>query len=452
MNGAKRIAIRTAIFLALGATGAQAAFAQAAAQGSPKQKSPANARVEKFANPAAALRNQAIDAMAKNDFATAVGLWQKYLADQPNDPYGHFELGYAFTALSRWDEAKTEYQKAVAIDPKLEPAQLNLGLVLLRSDPAAAIAPLRQAATLAPTHERPHLLLGLALERTGNLAGAAAEYRAAAKLNPKDFDARYEQARILLKMKQPVQAESAFREALAIQPASAEAMAGLSESLLAEGKTAEAMKELEAYVAARPKDETARLRLAGLLANAGNLDGALEQLSHVGTTGPNALGVYRLRGEILLARKDYAGAADALGKAAELDPQSAPVQAQLGQALVLEKQYAPAAQALKRAVTLDPTQEQAWRDLVAASYLNGEWQVTLDALDHLEQKANLPAVSWFIRASSEDHLGRLAPAIAAYQKFLALDHGQHGTDGELAKRRLPVLESLLRHQKKRKKK
>ena len=452
MRSAKRIAAQAAILLALGATQAHAGLAQAVAQNAPKSKPPAGARVEKFANPAAALRNQAIEAMAKNDFESAVGLWQKYLADQPNDPYGHFELGYAFTALSRWDDAKTEYQKAVAIDPKLEPAQLNLGLVLLRSDPAAAIGPLRQAATLAPTNQRPHLLLGLAFERTGNLAGAAAEYGAAAKLNPKDFEAQYELGRILLKVKQPAEAESAFREALAIQPASPEAMAGLSESLLAEGKTAEATKELEAYVAARPSDETARLRLAGLLANAGDLDGALAQLNHVGTTGPNALGVYRLRGEILLSRKDYAGAADALGNAAALGPRNAPVQAQLGQALVLEKQYGPAARALQRAVTLDPTQEQAWRDLVAASYLNGEWQVTLDALDHLEQKEELPAVSWFIRASSEDHLGRLAPAIAAYQKFLALDHGRHGTDGELAKRRLPVLESLLRHQKKRKKK
>ena len=452
MRRAKRMAAQAALFLAFAVPRAHVAIAQSGAQNPAKREPPAGASVETFANPAAALRDRAIAAMTKKDFASAAELWQKYLADEPNDPYGHFELGYAFTALSRWDDAKTEYQKAVAIDPKLEPAQLNLGLVLLRSDPSAAIAPLRQAATLAPAHERPHLLLGLALERTGNLPNAAEEYRAAARLNAKDFDARYELARILLEMKQPAQAESAFRDALAIQPGSPEAMAGLSESLVDQGKTAEAAKELEAYVAARPNDETARLRLAGLLANVGNLDGALAQLQHVGTTGPNALGAYRLRGEILLSKKDYAGAADALGKAAALDPRSAPIQAQLGQALVLEKQYAPAAEALQRAVTLDPAQEQAWRDLVAASYLNGEWQLTLDALDHLEQKEALPAVSWFIRASSEDHLGKLEPAIAAYQKFLALDHGQHGTDDELAKRRLPVLESLLRHQKKRKKK
>jgi tetratricopeptide (TPR) repeat protein len=86
---------------------------------------------------------------------------------------------------------------------------------------------------------------------------------------------------------------------------------------------------------------------------------------------------------------------------------------------------------------------------VAARDLSGQWAATLDALDHLEQLEPLVPVSWFVRATCYDHLGKLAEAIAAYQKFLAVDGGKLATEEYQARHRLPVLEDLLRHQKKR---
>ena len=436
------VAACATLLAALTATAPQAALAQ----GNPQT---VNRTVEKIPNPAPDLRAQAQAALEKQDYKSAVDLLTKYLADAPKDPVGHFQLGYAYTALKQWTQAAAEYKQAIALDPKLAPAQLNLGLVLLRSDPAAAVEPLRQAATLSPNETRPQRLLAMALERSGQPAEAAAAYRTAVKIAPKDFDAHYELARILLSLKQPAQAEPEFRQALALQPKSPDALAGLAESLAEQNKTDEGTKELEAYLAVRPADASARVRLAGILANAGRLDDAMAQLAQVADQGPEAPAAWRLRGEILLAQKNYAAAIDPLEKAAAALPNDADLHADLGQALLNEKKYEAAAKELTRAVTLDPKRVQAWRDLGAARGLTGQWAATLDALAHLEQLEPLVPISWVVRASCYDHLGKLPEAIAAYQKFLVVDGGKLQTEEYQARRRLPVLEDLLRLQKKR---
>ena len=100
---------------------------------------------------------------------------------------------------------------------------------------------------------------------------------------------------------------------------------------------------------------------------------------------------------------------------------------------------------------LDPKLARAWNDLAVALDQSGQWAATLVAIDHLEQLEPLEPISWFVRGSCYDHLGRLAEAIAAYKKFLAVDNGKLGTEEYMATHRLPVLEDLLKHQKQRRK-
>jgi len=62
--------------------------------------------------------------------------------------------------LNRVDEARAEYERCVALDPKMAEAQLNLGILLLEKDPTAAVSPLRGAVDLMPSQSRPRFLLG----------------------------------------------------------------------------------------------------------------------------------------------------------------------------------------------------------------------------------------------------------------------------------------------------
>src|SRR6266436_619871 len=139
-------------------------------------------------DPLAPLLQQAKESIDKNDFAAAIDPLHKYIAERPDDPFAHFQLGYAFAGLKRWEEAKAEFSRAIALDPKMAPAHLNLGLVLMDSNPGEAAQAFLQTADLQPTESRPRFLAGVALEHSGKFAEAIEQYRAALGISPKDFD------------------------------------------------------------------------------------------------------------------------------------------------------------------------------------------------------------------------------------------------------------------------
>ena len=99
------------------------------------------------------------DAVDKQDYAGAAQNYQDYLAKKPDDAVVHYDLGYAYTAMKRPADAKTEYERAIALDPKMAAAYQNLGVLLIPTDPAAAIAPLQHAAELTPDDARSKWLL-----------------------------------------------------------------------------------------------------------------------------------------------------------------------------------------------------------------------------------------------------------------------------------------------------
>src|SRR5271155_1867121 len=208
------------------------------------------------------LLTAAQDAVSKNDYASAAKDYQAYLAKKPDDAVVHYDLGYAYTALQKPADAKSEYEKAIALDPKMAPAYQNLGVTLIPTDPAAAIAPLQRAAELVPEDARTKWLLGIALEATKKDASAIEQYQAAERLDPKNVEIRNSLGFALLKTGQASGAEAAFRQALSLQPtgvASDQAHKGLLQALLAQKKNDEAATELGVYLAAHPNDPAMRL-------------------------------------------------------------------------------------------------------------------------------------------------------------------------------------------------
>ena len=208
-------------------------------------------------------------ALDRKDFATAASDYQSYLEKKPEDAAVHFQLGYAFTGLQKFDQAKVQYQKAIDLNPKMPEAYLNLGLALLDSDPAAAVAPLQEAAELLPNQPRAKFALGAAYERTGQSAQAIEQYQAAEKLDDKDFETHFALARALLNAKRPAESEPEFRAAVGLRKDSLPATAGLIQSLAAQKKTDAAAAELAAYLEMAPTDHGARMERASLLFDAG---------------------------------------------------------------------------------------------------------------------------------------------------------------------------------------
>ena len=172
----------------------------------------------------------------KSDFTAAITPLQKFIAEKPDVAYAHFQLGYVYTALKQVAEARAEYEKAISIDTKMTEAYLNLGILLSDPAPAEAVAPLKKAVELLPSQSRPRILLGVAQERAGDLAGAANSFEGAVNLDPRDTEATLHLARLYLKLKRPAEAESKFRSLLNADPNSIVAALGLAQTLDAEGK------------------------------------------------------------------------------------------------------------------------------------------------------------------------------------------------------------------------
>src|SRR6266404_3708115 len=126
-------------------------------------------------DPLAALLQQATEAIDKNDFSAALDPLQKFIAERPGEPYAHFQLGYAYAGLKRWEEA-------------------------------------------------------------GKFTEAIEQYRAALVISPKDYECHFALGRALLRTNDASGAEEQFREAIAAHDDSAPARLGLANALLAQKK------------------------------------------------------------------------------------------------------------------------------------------------------------------------------------------------------------------------
>ncbi|MGD0543897.1 MAG: tetratricopeptide repeat protein [Candidatus Acidiferrales bacterium] len=383
-------------------------------------------------DPAAVVLNnlltQAQAAMDRKDYEAAVQSYQEFLAKKPDDATVHYDLGYAYTALQKPADAKAEYEKAISLNPKMPEAYLNLGLTLIPTDPAAAVAPLQRAAELMPEDARTKWLLGVALESSQKTAAAIEQYEAAAKLNDKDPDIWDSLGFALLRAGRTNDAEAALRSALALNPikgAATETHRGLAEVFIAEKKFDAAATELSAYLEARPHDAAARIEYASVLVDLKRDDDALAELDRAATAGPESLRALKLRIQIAFQTKHYDAALPAMEKASALAPHDPDLAAQLGHVYLEKKDYPHAVSQLIVAFKMNPSSNDVLGDLITAQYLNKNYPATLQGLDVLSQRETLPLGSWFIRATCYDKLGQQLQALDAYKKFLELNKDQN---------------------------
>lgn len=119
----------------------------------------------------------------------ALACFEKTLALNPRSVKGENNLGLAYEALNRADDAVRAYRTAIAWqkdDPSpSEQPLLNLAIQLLhRNELKEALAFLEQAATIAPKEPRIHENLGQIYLRTDRASDAVKEFSRAVALAP----------------------------------------------------------------------------------------------------------------------------------------------------------------------------------------------------------------------------------------------------------------------------
>ncbi|MGC2109191.1 MAG: tetratricopeptide repeat protein [Candidatus Korobacteraceae bacterium] len=390
--------------------------------------------------------SQAETAMQHADWPAAEVLLQKAVTAKPSDYRAWFDLGYVYNATQRIPDAIAAYRKAVAAKPDVFESNLNLGLLLAKQGGNSEAATYLKAATQLKPTANPEQALARAWQALGRVEEAndppqaLAAYAEAAKLNGKDPEPHLAAAALLQKIGKLDAAASEYQAAAELDPKSREALAGLANLAIGQKKYAEAEAALRKSLAADPQNNTARVQLARVLAAEGKNDQAAEELQNTLQANPGDPHAALELGTLYVKANKDAEAEQQFRVAVQKLPQDAEAHFALGSVLMYEKKYPEAQQELLLAVKLKPDLADAYGNLAIVAAENQQYPLALQALDvRAKYLPEIPA-TYFLRATTFDHMRAIPQAIDYYQRFLTVDDGKFPDQEWQARHRLIALD------------
>jgi len=215
----------------------------------------------------------------------------------PNLDVAHNNLGVLLCDLKRKDEAEAAYRKAIELNPALTEAYSNLGVLLRdlkRKDEAEAVY--RKAIELNPADDKTYSNLGLLLNDLKRNDEAEAAYRKAIELNPARIEAYSNLGNLLRNLKRNDEAEAAYRKAIKLNPALTEAYSNLGNLLRDLKHNAEAEAAYRKAIELNPSFDIAYVNLGQLLLDQGKVKEAVNILTEAIQHNPESARCYRQRG------------------------------------------------------------------------------------------------------------------------------------------------------------
>ena len=178
--------------------------------------------------------------------AEAITVLQQAVRLGNHDPATYNDLGLLLLYAYRVEEAVDNFERAIALDPKLAIAHYNLAAARERQRRREeAIAVYRRSIELDPGLAAAHSRLGDLLHAAGDRQGALDCYAEAAKASPDATLGRLNRAKHLLVEDRLAEAGECLQEAIASDPQSSEAHRLLGNILRESGRFGEATAHLE---------------------------------------------------------------------------------------------------------------------------------------------------------------------------------------------------------------
>jgi tetratricopeptide (TPR) repeat protein len=388
---------------------------------------------------------QAETAIEKRDYAAAEPLLWKLLDRQPASYVGWFDLGFVENELGRLDDSIAAYRKSVAAKPDVFESNLNLGLQLAKTGQPEAEQFLRAATQLKPTAHaaegqyRAWLSLGETIEKS-NPEEALAAYQRAATLQPKETEPHLSAGQLLEWENKYAAAEREYKEALALDSRSTDAVMGLANIYMRGRRFPEAEEYLRKLLAANGDSAAVHIQLGRVLAAESKTDAAIGELQAGVKLAPSDDAAQRDLADVYLGagKNDLAEAAYRALLAAH--PNEAELHDGLGKALLWQKKSPEAQREFVISVTLKPNFGGAYYDLAFAANDNKDYPVIIRALDTRAKLLPETPMTYFMRASAYDHLRDFKKAAANYHLFLNNAGGKYPDQEWQAKHRLIAIE------------
>jgi len=378
-------------------------------------------------------------ALEEGKYELAADTFTKAIAADPRDYYAHFNLAMAYTYLHKDGDATAEYRKTLEIKPGLYEAELNGGILLLRQqNPADALPLIDDAATQKPGEYGPRFYLAEAQLQTGLADKAAENYRQAVELNPKSAAAELGWGRALALQGKLDDAAPHFRQAIQLDPRYHDSLLSLAELYEENKQVAQALAIYREF----PDNAAVQEHAGNLLLEGRKYAEAVMQLEQSYQKTPTPANRKALAAAYLQNRQ-LDKALPLLEKAVADEPSNYDLRLGYAHALRDRKLYPAAAAQFQEAAKLKPAEARTWTELGGMLYMTGDHVGSLAALDQARKLGDDTPGTWFLTAIMLDAAHQLKPALAAYQRFLALSQGKSPDQEFQARQRARIIQKEL---------
>ena len=218
----------------------------------------------------------------------AVDMISRAIAQNGQVPAFHNNLGNAFAAAGKWQDAETSYRRALDRKRDYAQAHYNLGCALraqARFD--EAVASYDQALTLRPNHAQTYLNLSNVLQAQGKLEEAAEACQRAIASKPDLAAAHSNLGNILAAQNRFEAAVSAYSRALRLKPDLAQAHYNRGLALLISGRVDEAVVSCRQAVSHEPDYIAAHVTLGHALTQSAEAEEAVRSYQRAMALDPN---------------------------------------------------------------------------------------------------------------------------------------------------------------------
>ncbi|HEV7218656.1 MAG TPA: tetratricopeptide repeat protein [Terriglobales bacterium] len=184
------------------------------------------------------LAGEALDEM--NDHAGATLQFRAAVKANPKEPNVHFGLGYLLWTQGQYEEAAREFQAELANVPKHVQAMAYLADANIKMNhPDAALPLIEKTIRIDPGMEMAHLDLGILYANAGHQEESLRELKVAAKLSPNDVNVHWRLARLYQAMGRKDEANAEFQKTRNLTKAADDSVSSKLEKARVKSKPAE---------------------------------------------------------------------------------------------------------------------------------------------------------------------------------------------------------------------
>lgn len=383
------------------------------------------------------------DLLEKQQYQLAEEKLEAIVTRQNDNPQAWFDLGFAQGRLGKTANSITAYRKAVELSPKWFEAQQNLGLALAKSgDLAGAAAALKIAVTLKPTNGGQQALsrawLSLAqIAEDSQPQEALTAYQKSLELDPTNSEAQIGAARLTDRSGNTAAAEQEYLKLA--EAGNQESVERLVTLYIQQKRYADAETWLRKYMAANPGNAAAQTQMGKLLAAEGKTQDAIAALEPAYKASPDPA-LARELAALYLQAKQYDAASALLAELTAQNPADAQLHLDYGQALVHQHKYPEAQAELLKALQRDPQLVDGYFDLAYSAQQNKNYELTIRVLDARAKLQPETPATYFLRATAYDSLRMYKPAAENYKLFLAAAAGKFPDQEFQARHRLKAIQ------------